>query len=297
MESLMKNPDVTCVVNEADQLGETPLWCERTQKLWWLDIERPRLQSFDPSSGRHDVFTFDSTYAGSLAICASGGFLVALDNDLFRFDPDTRALEKFVTVEPKNPATRLNDGRCDRQGRFWVGTMDNGLSQPRGSLYRVDPSGVVTRADQGFIVSNSLTTSPDGRTLYFSDTRKFVMWAFDLDVDSGNISNRRVFFDHSADGSRPDGACVDADGCVWNAIFAGSRIVRYSPAGKIDRTIALPVTNPTCLCFGGADYSTLYVTSATKMIGPEMLAEETLAGAVLALDVGVRGLPEAAFRI
>lgn len=293
----MTYANVACVVNAADQLGETPLWCERTSKLWWLDIERPRLQSFDPSRGTHDVFPFHSVYAGSLALCESGGFLVALDNDLFRFDPSDRRLEKFVEVETKRPTTRLNDGRCDRQGRFWVGTMDNGLSQPLGSLYRVDPSGVVTKADEGFIVSNSLATSPDGKTLYFSDTRKYVLWAFDLDVDSGNISNRRVFFDHSADKSRPDGACVDVDGCVWNAIFAGHRIVRYSPTGKIDRSIELPVTNPTCLCFGGSDYSTLYVTSATKMIAPEALAKETLAGGLLALDVGIKGLPEVTFKV
>lgn len=202
-----------------------------------------------------------------------------------------------MEVETKRPTTRLNDGRCDRQGRFWVGTMDNGLSQPLGSLYRVDPSGVVTKAAEGFIVSNSLAMSPDGKTLYFSDTRKHLLWAFDLDVDSGHISNRRVFFDHSADKSRPDGACVDADGCVWNAMFAGHRIVRYSPTGKIDRSIELPVTNPTCLCFGGPDYSTLYVTSATKMISPEALANETLAGAVLALNVGVKGLPEVTFKV
>jgi sugar lactone lactonase YvrE len=288
--------NVSCVVNAADQLGETPLWCARTSKLWWLDIERPKLQSFDPATGAHEVFPFNSVYAGSLAICESGGFLVALDNDLFRFDPGNRRLEKFVEVETKGP-TRLNDGRCDRQGRFWVGTMDNGLSQPLGSLYRVDPSGAVTRADQGFIVSNSIATSPDGKTLYYSDTRKYVLWAYDLDIDSGDISNRRVFFDHSADKDRPDGACVDADGCLWNAMFAGHRIVRYSPSGKIDRTIELPVTNPTCLCFGGPDYSTLYVTSATKMIAPEVLAREPLAGAVLALNVGVKGLPEVTFKV
>jgi sugar lactone lactonase YvrE len=113
----MTYENVTCVVNAADQLGETPLWCERTGKVWWLDIERPRLQSFDPSSGIHDVFPFKSVYAGSLAFCESGGFLVALDNDLFRFDPSDGRLEKFVEVETKRPTTRLNDGRCDRQGR------------------------------------------------------------------------------------------------------------------------------------------------------------------------------------
>jgi sugar lactone lactonase YvrE len=185
----MTTPIIQAVINKQDQLGETPLWCERTQKLWWLDIERPRLQSLDPATGAYQAFPFKCTFAGSLALCASGDFLIALDNDLYRFDPESGKLDFFVAVEPATPKTRLNDGRVDRQGRFWVGTVDNQFKEPLGSLYRVDPSGKVTRMFEGIICSNTLAFSLDGRTLYFSDTRQYVTWAFDLDTKTGDLSN------------------------------------------------------------------------------------------------------------
>jgi sugar lactone lactonase YvrE len=293
----MTHPDIRSVIDTADQLGETPLWCERTQKLWWLDIEQPKLQSLDPVTGAHQVFRFDCAWAGSLALCETGDLLIALDNDLYRFDPATGTKTLFASVGPATPKTRLNDGRTDRQGRFWVGTVDNVFQEKLGSLYRVDPSGKVTRMMEGVICSNSLAVSLDGRTLYFSDTRQYTLWAFDLDPVSGGLSNRRVFADHTKTLSKPDGACVDSEGFVWNAIFGGHRIVRYAPDGRIDRTIELPVTNPTCICFGGKDLSMLYITTATKMIAPEVLAEETHAGSVLAIDVGVKGVPECRFAI
>jgi sugar lactone lactonase YvrE len=286
---------VRVVVNARDQLGETPLWCPRTGKIWWIDIERPKLQSFDERTGKHEVYAFGSTFAGSLALHRAGGFVVALDNSLHRFDPANSMLGHIVDVEPADKPTRLNDGRCDRQGRLWIGTMDAAIREPLGSFYRVDPSGAVQWLFNDIIVTNSVTTSPDDRTLYMSDTRRFKIWAFDLDPDDGVLSNRRVFADYSQEKGRPDGACVDSDGCVWNAVFAGHRVIRYTPAGKVDRVVELPVTNPTCVCFGGPALDTLYITTATKMIAPEVLAREPLAGALLALDVGVKGLPEAMF--
>jgi sugar lactone lactonase YvrE len=288
---------IKSAINTSDQLGETPLWCDRTQKLWWLDIERPKLQSLDPLTDAYQAFPFDCVFAGSLALCATGGLLIALDNNLHRFTPETGELKLFAEVEPATPKTRLNDGRTDRQGRFWVGTVDNNFKEPLGSLYRIDPSGKVTRFMEGIICSNTLAFSPDGRTMYFSDTRGYVTWAFDLDIKNGDVSNRRIFADYRADNSRPDGACVDAEGFLWNAIFGGHRIIRYAPDGRIDRVIELPVSNPTCLCFGGRDFATLYVTTATKMIAPDVLAKETHAGAVLALDVGIRGIAESRFDI
>ena len=286
---------VECVVNARDQLGETPLWCPRSRRVWWIDIERPKLQSVDPASGRHEVFSFDSTFLGSLALHAAGGFLVALDNTLHRFDPTTGQKERIAQVEPTSAGTRLNDGRCDSNGRFWVGTMDAAIERPLGSFYRVDAPGETTRLFGDIIVTNSVAISPDSRTLYMSDTRRFVLWAFDLDVGDGVLSNRRVFADYTTTSGRPDGACVDSEGCLWNAVFAGRRVMRYTPVGSIDRVIELPVTNPTCICFGDADLSTLYISTATKMIEPGVLAQETLAGALLACRVGVKGLPEAMF--
>jgi sugar lactone lactonase YvrE len=287
--------DIACVVNRRDQLGETPLWHPRTQRIWWLDIERPRLQSVDPRTGDYAVFPFDANYAGGLAFHADGGFLVALDNALHRFDPVTKGLTPFVEIEPAGNGARLNDGRCDRRGRLWIGTMDAALRKPLGSVYRVDPDGAVTRMFGGVIVTNSITTSPDDRVLYVSDTRRYVMWAFDLDPDDGTLTNRRIFVDYTGARGRPDGACVDADGCVWNAAFAGGCVNRFTPTGRLDRVIDLPVTNPTCVCFGDHDYRTLYITTATKIVEPDVLATEAFAGALLAIRMDVSGLPEASF--
>ena len=287
--------DVRRVLDANDFLGETPLWCRRTSSLWWIDVEAPRLHRYVPASGVHDVFPIAARFVGSVAFRRDGGLLLALDLGLHFFDPATGALTPVREVEPKSPENRLNDGRCDAQGRLWIGTMDKGLTRPSGSFYRVDPDGTVTRLFGDIIVSNTVAIAPDQRTLYFSDTRRFITWAFDLHVDVGRLENRRIFVDHTARRDRPDGAAVDAEGFVWTAIFGGARIDRYAPDGRLDRSIPLPVTNPTCLAFGGEDLRTLYITTARKFLTPEQLAAEPLAGALLAVDVGVRGIEEARF--
>ena len=282
------------VVHAGDRLGETPLWCDRTRKLWWIDIERPKLQSFDPSTGGHESENLAGVYVGTQALTRTGQRLLAEDLTLYLRNQETGERTDLVTLEA-GLDNRANDGRVDARGRFWVGTMDNGLSRPNGALYRVDPDGTATRMDEGFIVSNGIAFSPDGRTLYFTDTRRYTSYAYDLDLDDGVVTNRRVFADYASTGDRPDGACVDVDGCLWAAFFAGSRIVRYRPDGRVDRTVALPVTNPTCLCFGGTDLRTLYVTTARKFLSDAQLAAEPLAGALLAIDGLGQGLPEHRF--
>jgi len=286
---------IECVVRGSDQLGETPLWCERERKLWWLDIERPRLQSFDPSSGAHRIVPFDhAAFLGSLALGDEGSQLLALDLALHR-RATSGELSMFARVE-QGLDNRLNDGRVDARGRLWIGTMDNQLHRPNGALYRVDPDGSVHRMLDGVIVSNGITFSPDGDTLYFTDTRRHTTWRFDLDLDDGRLSDRRVFADHSATRERPDGACVDAEGCIWIASFAGRRVVRYRPDGTIDLTVPMPVTNPTCVCFGGDGQRTLYVTTAAKFLTLEQSAAEPLAGSLFAVDGIGQGLPEHRFR-
>jgi len=288
---------VRCVVPGQDVLGETPLWCERTASLLWLDIDGGRLQRFHPASGRHDVFTFDARYAGSLALTQdTRRVLLALDLGLFHFDLGTGELQLLAQVEPAGQDdNRLNDGRCDAQGRFWVGTMDNQLRRPNGGFYRVEPDGHVERLFGDVIVSNTVALSPRQDTLYFSDTRRVIPWKFALDLASGHLGPREVFVDHTAERTRPDGACVDAEGFVWNAIFAAGRVVRYSPAGQVDRVVELPVTNPTCVCLGGPELKTLYITTARKFLDRGRLRGEPLAGSVLAVDVDVPGLPEQRF--
>lgn len=286
---------VECAVLTADQLGETPLWCEREKKLWWLDVERPKLQSFDPATGCHDVQSLACTFLGSQALAEDGSHLLALDLELHRRSHVTGSLGKFACIE-QGLDNRLNDGRVDARGRFWVGTMDNQLHRPTGSLYRVDGNGKSELILSDVIVSNGVTFSPDNRFLYFTDTRRHVTWRFDFDLDDGRIFNRQLFADYSDSGDRPDGACVDVDGGIWTAFFAGSRVVRYRPDGVIDLVVPLPVTNPTCVCFGGNDLQTLYITTASKFLTPEQRTAEPLCGSVLAVHGVAQGLPEHRFR-
>jgi sugar lactone lactonase YvrE len=221
--------------------------------------------------------------------------LLGIDMSLSFFDLATGQRELLCEVEPPGSDTRLNDGRCDCQGRLWVGSMDNQLHRPHGAFYRVDPDGSTHRLFDDVIVSNTVAMSPSHDRLYFSDTRRFVTWQFHLDVMAGTLSNRRAFVDHSSTRSRPDGACVDSEGYVWTAMFGGGRVVRYAPDGSVDRVVELPVSNPTCVCLGGPDMKTLYITTARKFLDRTQLRAQPLAGALLAIDVSVPGLPECRF--
>jgi sugar lactone lactonase YvrE len=296
MVTTIDSRKVECVIPGSDQLGETPLWDAREQKLWWIDIERPKLQSFDPASGARAAYPYDAAFLGSLALTQSGSHVLAKDVSLYHRDPASGALSLFAQVET-GLDNRLNDGRVDARGRLWIGTMDNGLHRPNGSVYRVDPDGSVLPVFDEVVVANGMAFSPDNRTFYFTDTRRYCSWRFDLDIDDGQIRNRVLFADYTASGERPDGACVDVDGGIWTAFFAGSRIVRYRPDGTIDLVVPLPVTNPTCLCFGGDDLRTLYITTATKFLTPEQRASEPLAGSVFAVHGIGQGMPEHRFAI
>lgn len=294
--SLSRAPVVEVAVSSTDQLGETPLWCDRDQKLLWLDIEKPKLQAFSPSTGAVEIWERDCAFLGSQALTRSGGVLLAEDLSLFVSADPAEKGELLVEIE-RGLDNRLNDGRVDQRGRLWIGTMDNQLHRPNGALYRVDPDGSATRIADDVIVSNGIAFSPEGTKLYFTDTRRHLSFEYSLDIDDGAVTDRRVFADYRSTGDRPDGACVDTDGCIWAAFFAGSRIVRYTPDGRIDRTIQLPVTNPTCLCFGGPDLTTLFITTARKFLDERQLADEPLAGNLLAIHGIGQGLPENRFAL
>lgn len=278
------------------QLGETPLWDPRTSRLTWIDIEQPRLYVLDPATGKHSSTAHSGTYLGSQALTRSGRIMLARDLDLITCATDGSEITHFAsTPDETMPDTRLNDGRVDAQGRLWIGTMDNALHRPIGGLYRVDPDGTMTRFYDDVIVANGIAFAPDGRAMWFTDTRRNLTWKITLSSE-GTPTHRALWADYSATGDRPDGACVDADGCLWQSVFAGGRIIRYTPDGRIDREIQLPVTNPTCLCFGGSDLKTLFVTSANKFLTPEQLAREPLAGSVFAVDAVGQGVPENYFQ-
>lgn len=288
-------PDVACAVNARDDLGESCLWCPRTRRIWWLDILKPALQSYDPATREHRIYPLPGKTCGNVALRAAGGFVLALDGGLHGYDPETGRLEFLVQAEPGRPGNRYNDGRCDRRGRLWIGTMDRDVRSPSGSLYRIGADRTALRLLDGITVSNSIAFSPDDRTMYFADTPRHIIWSFDYDIDTGTATGRRAFADLTARGGLPDGSSVDANGFLWNAEFAGGRLTRYAPDGRVDRTIELPVSCPTCCCFGGERLDTLYVTGSTHRLTAEQKAGEPYAGGLLSLDPGVRGLPEAAF--
>jgi len=285
---------VETAVASADILGETPLWCDRSRKLWWIDIDGRLHQSYDPATGAHHVASRDCQFLGSQALTADGSHLLARDLRLTHGSCDDASSGQLCEVE-HGLDNRLNDGRVDARGRLWIGTMDNQLHRPNGSLYRVTGDGQVARIFGDVIVTNGIAFSPDNRTFYFTDTRRYCTWMFDFDVDDGVIRNRRLFADYSASKERPDGACVDAAGGLWTAFFSGGRVVRYRPDGQIDTIIPMPVTNPTCLCFGGSDLKTLYVTTARKFLDQRQLSIEPQAGHVLAIHGVAQGLPEHRF--
>lgn len=276
----------------ADRLGECPLWDERENALWWVDSRWPAAKRLDPSSGAVMMVVLREV-VGSIALREAGGLLAATKSGLHLLDPSSGALEARANPEAHLPDNRFNDGRCDRQGRFWAGTMSDARRDPVGSLYRFEPDFACTRLRNAIIIPNSLAFSADNRTMYFADTNRHTIWAYDYDPATGAATRERVFADTG--GGRPDGSCVDAEGCLWNAEYGSGRLVRYTPAGTVDRAIDVPVSNPTCCAFGGEDLGTLYVTTATQRLTPEDLARQPLAGSLLALRPGVKGLPEGRF--
>ncbi len=283
---------VECAVQGRDLLGECPLWDEREQVLWWVDILGPSLKKFDASVA---VLRLPEAM-GSFAFREKGGLVAAMKSGFYFYDPDTGERDLICRPEAQLPANRLNDGRCDRQGRFWAGSMvDVPPRRPHGSLYRLSPGGECSLMRPELFIPNSLAWSPDGRTMYFADSVRKLIWRFDYDPSSGTMANERVFFDCAANPGSPDGSCVDAEGCLWNAEYGGWRVVRYTPAGKIDRVISLPAANPTCCCFGGPRLDTLYVTTAAQHLDAMQLQAQPLAGSVFAVPNAGTGLPESRF--
>ena len=281
------------VTQTTDILGECPLWSEAEQALYWIDIRRPAIQRWHPATDAMRYWPMPDL-VGSIAFCDDGRILVALPDRIALFDPRMQALETLVRPEPRIEGHRFNDGRCDPQGRFWVGTMHNVTRAPEGMLYRLEGRGALEQVRSDICIPNSLAWSPDGRTMYFADSLRYAIFAFDFDPDAGEMRNERVFAT-TASPAFPDGSTVDAEGYLWNAEFNASRVVRYAPDGRVDRIVDVPTRRPTCCAFGGPDLDILYITTCSQQMTPSELAAEPLAGALLAFEPGVRGLPEPCF--
>lgn len=282
------------LVNTGDVLGEAPLWCPEEQALYWGDLLKPAVHRFCPGSGELTRWQPPVKF-GSFSLRAGGGLIMATREGVAFYDPDTGKLEPVCNPEADRPGNIPNDGKCDRQGRFWFGSMDKMLKAETGALYRIDPDGSPRRMVERVGLSNGLAVSPDDSTFYFTDTQAKCIYGYEFDAASGELGERRVVVDARGLEGGLDGMTVDAEGCLWSAIFDGAKLVRYTPEGRVEREIALPVSRPTSCIFGGPALDVLYVTTATFRLSDADRAKQPLAGSVLAVDAGVAGLPEARF--
>jgi sugar lactone lactonase YvrE len=287
-------PDIECVVDSKSLLGEGTYWDPAAGVLWWIDIWGPLIHRYDPATGEDRTWTAPE-YLGTLAVRKRGGLVVSMVSGFHFFDPGTGAFTAIVDPEAELEDTRFNDGKTDRQGRFWSGSMFEAPGKPPvrcGSLWRLDADRSPHRIVTGIGCSNGLAWSPDSRTMYYTDSHTNVVWAFDFDARSGDATNQRVFIDLSAERFAVDGATVDDAGNYWLTVPFKGKILAYDPSGRRIRTVELPFDLPTCCEFGGADLDVLYVTSATLRRDAAALSGQTKPGGLFAIrGLGARGLP------
>ncbi|MFK7889443.1 MAG: SMP-30/gluconolactonase/LRE family protein [Granulosicoccus sp.] len=286
----MSTVSIECVANLQSTLGEGAFWDAPSQRLWWVDITAGLIHAFDPVSAENKTLKWGEA-VGCLCVCESGQLLLATRTGFHLYSMATGERRAIADPEASLLYHRFNDGTTDRQGRFWAGTMkEGGTPQQAGCFYRLDPDFTISRHFDKAFTTNGLAFSPDGRTMYLSDSNASVrtIWSCDYDTDTGTPSDTRVFFDTREVDGRPDGGTVDADGCYWMAGVGGWQIVRITPAGKVDRVIDMPVEKPTKPMFGGRNLDVLFVTS----IG----GDQPLDGGLFALTgVGTTGVEQTRF--
>ncbi|MEY4706608.1 MAG: gluconolactonase [Pseudomonadota bacterium] len=267
-------------------LGEGPVWWDGA--LWFTDIKQQTLHRFDPAGGTQSWPA--PSPVGFLAPRRSGHFIAGAKTGLYDFDPGNGTFALIRTVEPDRPGNRLNDGAVDAKGRLWFGSMDDDERAATGKLYRLEDGGL-TAMDEGYVITNGPAFSPDGATLYHTDTLEKIIWAFDVD-EAGALSNRRVFVRIEDGAGYPDGCVVDAQGCLWTGLFGGWAARRYSPQGALLESVKFPTANVTKLAFGGDDLATVHATTATKGLTPGDRAAQPLAGGLFRFTAAVPGLPQ-----
>ena len=278
-------------------VGESPVWRPEEQALYWVDIPARHIHRFHPASGARQRWTTPEMVA-CIAFDRAGHVVAGLESGIFALelgDADEVSSRRLAGVVHAMAGMRFNDGRCDRQGRFWAGTMhmDMAAAHAVGSLYRYTAEkGLVAGFAEGLLTQNGLAWSPDGSTMYLSDShpRARTVWAFDYDTASGMPSRQRVFVDMNQHPGRPDGAAVDADGCYWTCANDAGKVLRFTPAGRLDRVEDIPAAKPSMCAFGGPNLDTLYVTTIRPAEGAQPDA-----GAVFALRPGTHGIAETPF--
>lgn len=288
--------DITCVVDARAELGEGTIWDPAAGVLWWIDIWGKLIHRYNPATGQDDTWEAPE-FLGCIGLRAKGGLVLTMVSGFYFFDPVTGKFDPISDPEAHMPKTRFNDGKPDRQGRFWSGSMFEVPGQKVefiASLYRMDTDLTVHRMIEGIGCSNGLAWSPDSRVMYFSDSHTPIIRAYDFDPATGDIANQRVFVELEGK-DICDGSTVDSEGCYWATIPFTGKVNRYDPRGKLMQTIHLPTDLPTCCEFGGPNLDILYVTTAALKRPVEQLVGQENPGGLFAIDVGVRGVPLPAF--
>lgn len=298
---------IECVLQCENYLGEGPVWDAREGLLYWVDgtgrrVGKPSLWRMNPRNGKVENWALDHD-VGAMALRKNGGAVLALEDGFYFFDFATGKLDLIQRVDADQPRTRLNDGKCDRRGRFFAGGMDDTEELRNCGLWRLDTDLSVTRVEHGIICSNGPCWSPDDKTFYFADTFQDEFWSYDYDIETGALANKRVFASTQSDPGVADGATVDAEGYIWSAQVIAGDLVRYAPDGSIDRRIGMPVRNITSIAFGGDKLDEIYVTSMARVkhlaVHDHFVKEEKpqfLAGSLFRVTgLGIRGIAETRF--
>ena len=274
-------------------LGEAPMWEPVSGRLYWVDCDQKKMFRLNPKTHEIETFTLPH-HPGSYAFRRNGGMLMAYRTGLSFIDVDTGAHEPIAS-DIDYSVERFNDGKCDRAGRFWAGTMDRRMTENVGALYRIDPDRSVHLMAREMLVANGLAFSPDDRIMYHTDSRSGQIMAYDYTAETGAIGNPRIHFDFAGRRGRADGFTIDAEGCLWAAEINAGQVVRIDPKGRCVREIVLPTSRPTSAMFGGADLRTLFVTTMQHRLTDDEIARQPQAGCLFAIEVDVPGLAEPRF--
>ncbi len=277
-------------VEARDLIGEGPAWDGPRASLLWTDIAGRRIHRLDPATGH--VWTRNlERMAGAILPRASGGLALCLEDGVYLTDSDEGPLRSLAAVEADDDVTRLNDVKTDRAGRLWGGTMAADARPGAGTFYRITAAGEVTTIASQTTISNGVEWSLDGSLMYYIDSATRRMDVFDFDLAAGTVVNRRPFIEFDESWGIPDGMTLDMEACLWVAFYDGWAVRRFTPTGRLERTIDLPAARTTSCAFGGPALEQLYVTSACDGLSAVQLAEQPHAGALFVTEPGVAGLP------
>jgi L-arabinonolactonase len=282
-------------IGVGNTLGEGVQWDVASQSLWWTDIQERRLHRYDWAARKLETFPTPERIGSFGLIEKSSAIVAAFESGIALYEPRGGTPKWLARPDATLPGVRFNDGRVDRQGRFWAGTMvETEPRTGRANLYCVDGSGQARKRESGIMISNGICWSPDSSRFYFADSALRTIYSYDFNPNTGAIANRREFVQTPGD-AHPDGANVDAEGYVWSAHWGAGRVVRYAPDGEIDRILEVPASQPTCVAFGGPGLDLLFVTSARDGLSARELARQPSAGDIFVYKIGCVGLAENQF--